>query len=165
MDNINPTDMIYNKSGGTTMAGGFSINSRLLNDGLPAVYNGENIDTNKIDTNKIDTNKIDTNKIDTNKREYVKFSERFKHLAIPAGLLYINDSFNKSSNKSINKSSDIDNNSEVINDDLYEKLLALAQDDNSSTTTPSTPSHKKHTTKKNKTKSHKKNKNKKTRRK
>ena len=151
MDNINPTDMIYNKSGGTTMAGGFSINSRLLNEGLPAVYNGDNIDTNN-----------------TNKREYEKFSERFKHLAIPAGLLYINDSFNNS--KSIDN--DNNNNNEVINDDLYEKLLTLAQDNkinDDDTDTDKNPitttHHKKHTTKKNKTKSHKKNKHKKTKRK
>lgn len=95
MDHI---DMVYNTIDGKTMAGGYSVNSILLNEQQPVIYTTGGKNTDKID----------------------KFSERFKHLAVPAGLLYINDSTNTNSIQE-------DNDASVINDELYEKLLALAQ--------------------------------------
>jgi hypothetical protein len=93
-------DMIYNTTDGKTMAGGYSVNSILLNGQQPAMYNDEQLG---------------------GKGKMGKVSERFKHLAVPAGLLYINDSTNKDRN--------IIDETSIINDELYEKLLALAQSD------------------------------------
>ena len=94
MDHI---DMVYNTTDGKTMAGGYSVNSILLNEQQPAIYSGGKA-----------KDKID------------KVSERFKHLAVPAGLLYINYSTNNTLIQDQPETS-------VINDELYEKLLALAQ--------------------------------------
>lgn len=88
-------DMIYNMNDGKIMAGGYAVNSILLNDQQPALYQQGGKGTKKV-------------------------SDRFKNLAVPAGLLYIND--NASDNSQIN-----DNESDaIINDALYEKLLHLA---------------------------------------
>jgi hypothetical protein len=84
-------DMIYNTTDGKTMAGGYSVNSILLS---------------KVSVDKVSADKV---------------SERFKHLAVPAGLLYINDTKNINTN-TLHESNDI------INNELYEKLLSLAQE-------------------------------------
>ena len=90
--------MIYNMNDGKIMAGGYSVNSILLNDQRPAMYQK-----------------------DGGKSRHEKVSDRFKNLAVPAGLLYINE--NVSENTNIN---DAMINDAIINDDLYEKLLYLA---------------------------------------
>ena len=97
------TDMIYNTEGGNTTAGGYSIESLLLNQGMPALYSS-NSNTNS----------------GGGKEE--KVSDRFKHLAVPAGLFYMHESVNKTINDS-----NVIKDSNVINDDLYEKLLKLAE--------------------------------------
>ena len=91
-------DMVYNINDGKIMAGGYSVNSILLNDQRPAMYQKEG-----------------------GKSKNEKVSDRFKNLAVPAGLLYINESV--SENAKIN---DAKINDAIINDDLYEKLLDLA---------------------------------------
>ena len=106
------TDMIYNTEGGNTTAGGYSIESLLLNQGMPALYSS-NSNTNS----------------GGGKEE--KVSDRFKHLAVPAGLFYMHESVNKTMNEgNVIKDSNVINDmndSSVINDDLYEKLLKLAE--------------------------------------
>jgi hypothetical protein len=97
-------DMIYNMNDGKIMAGGYSINSILLNDQQPAMYQKEG-----------------------GKNKHDKVSDRFKNLAVPAGLLYINESVSNNepiNNESINN--EPINNDKIINDDLYERLLYLA---------------------------------------
>ena len=106
-------DMIYNMNDGKIMAGGYSVNSILLNDQRPAMYQK-----------------------DGGKSRHEKVSDRFKNLAVPAGLLYINE--NVSENTNINDAiindaiindaiiNDAMINDAIINDDLYEKLLYLA---------------------------------------
>ena len=104
-ESLSEQEMIYNKDGDKIMAGGYSVNSLLLNEGMPAMYSGGKKTTYSHD----------------------KVSDRFKHLAVPAGLFYINDlMINKSTKPNYKNDSD----SEVVNDELYEKLLKLAQDDN-----------------------------------
>ena len=104
-ESLSEQEMIYNKDGDKIMAGGYSVNSLLLNEGMPAMYSGGKKTTYSHD----------------------KVSDRFKHLAVPAGLLYINDiMINKNTKQNYKNDSD----SEVVNDELYEKLLKLAQDDN-----------------------------------
>jgi hypothetical protein len=128
---MNDLDMIYNMNDGKIMAGGYSVNSMLLNNKQSALYQEGGKGTNKV-------------------------SDRFKNLAVPAGLLYINDTSYK--NNIINDdiinddiiNDDIINdaiindaiindaiindaiindaiiNDAIINDDIYEKLLHLA---------------------------------------
>ena len=105
---VNELDMVYNTSGGKTVAGGYLVNSILLNEGVSAygIKEGGRKETDVV---------------------HNKVSDRFKHLAVPAGLLYINDRM-KDTSVALNepyKSAVI--NDAVINDDLYEKLLKLAQ--------------------------------------
>ena len=92
------TDMIYNTVGGNTTAGGYSIESVLLKQGIPALYNAN-----------------------TGGGKEEKVSDRFKHLAVPAGLFYMHENVNNSAREI--------NDSNIINDDLYEKLLKLAEHD------------------------------------
>jgi hypothetical protein len=100
-------DMIYNTTDGKTMAGGYSVNSILLNEQQPAIYNtSKSGGKSKVSVDKVSADKV---------------SERFKHLAVPAGLLYINDTKNINTN-TLHESNDI------INNELYEKLLSLAQE-------------------------------------
>ena len=91
-------DMIYNMNDGKIMAGGYSVNSILLNDQQPALYQQQQ----------------------EGGKGTKKVSDRFKNLAVPAGLLYIND--NSSDNSQINNNE----SNAIINDALYEKLLHLA---------------------------------------
>jgi hypothetical protein len=115
---VNELDMVYNTSGGKTVAGGYLVNSILLNEGVSAygIKEGGRKETDVV---------------------HNKVSDRFKHLAVPAGLLYINDRM-KDTSVALNepyKSAVINDavindaviNDAVINDDLYEKLLKLAQ--------------------------------------
>jgi len=95
---MNDLDMIYNINDGKIMAGGYSVNSILLNDQKPALYN-------QTQTGGKGTHKV---------------SDRFKNLAVPAGLLYINDA------AAINDANINDDSDAIINDELYEKLLHLA---------------------------------------
>ena len=95
------TDMIYNTVGGNTTAGGYSVESVLLKQGMPALYSAN---------------------VGGGKEE--KVSDRFKHLAVPAGLFYMHENVNNST-REINEKND----SNIINDDLYEKLLKLAEHD------------------------------------
>jgi len=109
-ESLSEHEMIYNKEGDKIMAGGYSVNSILLNEGMSAMYSGEG-----------------GRKHSTDISNEVKVSDRFKHLAVPAGLFYINDLMINKGTKP-NYKNDVD--SEVVNDELYEKLLKLAQDDN-----------------------------------
>jgi hypothetical protein len=107
----NSEEMVYNKEGEKIMAGGYSVNSLLLNQGMPVAYSGES--TGASTGGKGKTHVSD------------KVSDRFKNLAIPAGL-YLGSNYSNAKNS-------IDmNEAEVINDDLYEKLLKLAQGDKGS---------------------------------
>jgi hypothetical protein len=94
-------DMIYNMNDGKIMAGGYSVNSILLNDQQPALYQQGGKGTKKV-------------------------SDRFNNLAVPAGLLYINDNNNDNNNSYKNNTDAINDNNSIINDALYEKLLHLA---------------------------------------
>ena len=95
-------EMVYNKEDDKIMAGGYAVNSLLLNQGMPVAY----------------TDQVG------GKGKYEKVSDRFKHLAVPAGL-YLGAKPMRSDDNINNK-----NESTVINDDLYEKLLKLAEHDN-----------------------------------
>jgi hypothetical protein len=132
-------DMIYNMNDGKIMAGGYSVNSILLNDQQPALYQREQ----------------------EGGKGTKKVSDRFKNLAVPAGLLYINDTYKNDTN-SINDNNSINDADAIINDALYEKLLHLAgpetkhNDDNTDKHKKQTRSKKDKGNGKNKSKSKKK---------
>lgn len=137
-------EMVYNKQDDKIMAGGYSVNSLLLNQGMPAAY-ADHVGADHLGGKG-------------KKHGDEKVSDRFKHLAVPAGLYLGRTTDYKSSNVS---------ESTVINDDLYEKLLKLAQHDNKNHSNENVndnkkPTHKKKLTKK---KKHKKSIKRKTRRK
>lgn len=100
-------EMVYNKQDDKIMAGGYSVNSLLLNQGMPAAY-ADHVGADHVGGKG-------------KKHGDEKVSDRFKHLAVPAGL-YLGTNTQR-------KYTPI-NESPVINDDLYEKLLKLAQPDN-----------------------------------
>ena len=126
------TDMIYNTEDGNTRAGGYSVESLLLNQGMSALYSANS---------------------GGGKEE--KVSDRFKHLAVPAGLFYMHENINNSAR--INDKND----SNIINDDLYEKLLKLAEHDVKESNTKHVKQTKKRANKVNKSKvTHKKTKRK-----
>ena len=149
-------EMVYNKEDDKIMAGGYSVNSVLLNQGIPAAYadhvggKGE-------------------------KYEHEKVSDRFKHLAVPVGL-YLGSNYSNTKNmqnvKKKQNSKNMQNSTEssVINDDLYEKLLKLAEGNNNEHNTKKKSNTKKKNntkkkSKKGKTKKSKKSINSKTKRK
>lgn len=131
-------EMVYNKEDDKIMAGGYAVNSLLLNQGMPAAYT-EHVG---------------------GKGKHDKVSDRFKHLAVPAGL-YLSSKSKPVQSKSMQsksmQSKPMHSDISVINDDLYEKLLKLAQHDNTNTNKKAI--YKKKTTKK---KQHKKSMKKKT---
>jgi hypothetical protein len=132
-------EMVYNKEDDKIMAGGYAVNSLLLNQGMPAAYT-EHVG---------------------GKGKHDKVSDRFKHLAVPAGL-YLSSKPMQSKpmhgNSEPMRSNSMHTDTSVINDDLYEKLLKLAQHDNTNTNKKTI--YKKKTTKKKK--QHKKSMKKKT---
>ena len=98
------------------MAGGYLVNSLLLQEGQPATYQSEDTAL--------------PGALQGGKSSKTKFSDRFKHLAVPAGLFYIQNN-NNNNNKQPHKNNkqNLINDTEIVNDDLYEKLLKLARED------------------------------------
>lgn len=141
-------EMVYNKEDGKIMAGGYLVNSLLLNQGEPVSYSTDDFLTGGKKTHKADKANM-ANIAD-------KFSDRFKHLAIPAGFLY---AAKKPHHNHYNKKNTVDT---VVNDDLYEKLLKLAQESNTKTESISTSTTKKKPTRRKKHKNIAKHKTKRT---
>ena len=141
-------EMVYNKEDGKIMAGGYLVNSLLLNQGEPVSYSTDDFLTGGKKTHKADKANM----------AYIadKFSDRFKHLAIPAGFLY---AAKKPHHNHYNKKNTVDT---VVNDDLYEKLLKLAQESNTKTESISTSTTKKKPTRRKKHKNIAKHKTKRT---
>lgn len=104
-------DFVLYKKGGKIISGGFNVKSILMSKGLPTMttYNHpHNYESNNV-------------------------SDLFKNLVVPSGLYYISvknmpdkNGFNY---ENFDKSKE---NLEVVNDDIYEKLLGLATVEQSS---------------------------------
>jgi hypothetical protein len=93
-------DMVFTNKDDKLTSGGYEIESSFLNNNIPATYNLNNDLT----------------------------FGGFGGLAVPSGLLYLSNQ-SKLTNEMSGGFKDIDENSESIDDDLYEKLLKLAQYD------------------------------------
>jgi len=121
-------DLVFNKQDGKIMSGGFLINNIFLNGNEPALK------TNNLSTDK----------------SFVggSASSIFKDLAVPAGLLYLQ----QKSPQHYRQTSQL-GESDVVEDSLYDKLLKLSEPDNNK---KKKQSKKNKMIKKNKTKRNKK---------
>jgi hypothetical protein len=115
---ITSEDLIFYKEGDKIYSGGFNINSILLKKGISPL--------NSLNRDSYDN----SNTIQSSD----KVSDLFNNMAVPSGLLYSN-SFKPNSNyediifeknSSIEKDFYVDDNDEVLDDDIYEKLIELA---------------------------------------
>tara|TARA_B100000925_G_C21912363_1_gene432101 strand:- start:171 stop:545 length:375 start_codon:yes stop_codon:yes gene_type:complete len=88
-------DLIISNNNNETICGGFKINNLLLNSNNPAFVT--------LNNNKVIDNKV---------------SSLFNDLAVPTGLLYIQEKMNPSRKEK---------NDAVIEDSLYNKLVNLAE--------------------------------------
>tara|TARA_B100001173_G_C15968519_1_gene538956 strand:- start:177 stop:578 length:402 start_codon:yes stop_codon:yes gene_type:complete len=98
-------DLIISNNNNETMCAGFKVNNLLLNSNNPAFVT---LNNNKNVNNK-DVNNKDVNN---------KVSSLFDDLAVPTGLLYIQEKMNP-----ISKEDSVG----VIGESLYNKLLSLAE--------------------------------------
>jgi hypothetical protein len=104
MEGVSNDDLVlYSNSDGKIYSGGFNINSIIFNKELSPIFNIKN--------NNLHTGGSDN-----------KVSDLFDNLAIPRGLLYFKDK-NHGGNKHISG----DNEDNIINNDIYNKLLNLVE--------------------------------------
>jgi hypothetical protein len=100
--------VIYKMPDGNVRSCGFDINSALLREGKKPMYTIHNQDIFVVDDSK---NEV---------------SDLFKHMAVPAGLFYMNTA--SDSEKVIGEERGLHKNvedEEEINDDIYDKLMDL----------------------------------------
>ena len=97
---VQDDDFILYKENGKIMSGGFNVESILLKKNLSPIstFNYNNIQSNNV-------------------------SDLFKNLTIPSGLYFIEQK--TSSYNKYKYDDDTDDNEEVIENDLYEKLLSV----------------------------------------
>ena len=98
-------DLIISNNNNETMCAGFKVNNLLLNSNNPAFVT---LNNNKNVNHKDVNNKAHNNKV----------SSLFDDLAIPTGLLYIQEKMNPISKE---------DSAGVIGESLYNKLLSLAE--------------------------------------
>jgi len=117
---VNSEDMIYNKVDGQVMAGGYAVNSLFLAENIPLFkqVQGAQMQAAQMQTQATPVLKCE------------KFSDRFQNLAVPAGLLFINTHRTPLHMNPLHMNPlhmNPETESQPINDDLYNKLLALVQ--------------------------------------
>lgn len=105
---LTPSDLTFYKKDGLIQAGGFTINSCLMNNHLPLISKG-GAKKNK----------------NVNIVEHDKVSESYDQLAVPAGLLYIHESIMPSTSKT--PQIEMCEMSKTIPDDLFDRLVELAE--------------------------------------
>jgi hypothetical protein len=128
MSELSPNDLVlYSNQDGKIYSGGFNINSIFLNKELSPIFN-----------------------INTSSTQYGgnNVSELFDNLAIPRGLLYLNDRIEGGNNHRIPFKNDESIENDVINDDIYNKLLNLVDLKKNKHTKTKNIKHKKKGTKK-----------------
>lgn len=111
---LTPEDLtFYTDNTGGIKAGGFSINSSLLKRQLqPSTVGGNNIKTKT----KINLDNNET-----------KVSEKFDNMIIPAGLLYLQQTNNHINIKNDYGTIEVCEMNDLIPEDLYSKLVNLAE--------------------------------------
>ena len=128
MSELSPNDLVlYSNPDGKMYSGGFNINSIFLNKELSPIFN-INASSTQYGGNNV--------------------SELFDNLAIPRGLLYLNDRIEGGNNQRVTIENDESIENDVINDDIYNKLLNLVELKKSKHTKTKNKKHKKKGTKK-----------------
>lgn len=128
MSELSPNDLVlYSNPDGKMYSGGFNINSIFLNKELSPIFN-INASSTQSGGNNV--------------------SELFDNLAIPRGLLYLNDRIEGGNNQRVTIENDESIENDVINDDIYNKLLNLVELKKSKHTKTKNKKHKKKGTKK-----------------
>jgi hypothetical protein len=103
-------DFIVNKSSdGTIQSGGYKVDNYFMSGGMPIM---------KTSNTKYKDNKL---------KENNNFSDLFKDLAIPAGLLYIKAPTSMFEPTISYERKGIDENDDVVEESLYDKLVKLAE--------------------------------------
>jgi hypothetical protein len=112
---LTPEDLtFYTDKTNEIKAGGFSINSSLLKNHIEQVSTGGNKNKNK-QKSKINLDNTET-----------KVSEKFDNMIIPAGLLFLQQNTNHG-NMSDYGAIEVCEMNDTIPEDLYSKLLSLAE--------------------------------------
>lgn len=134
-EEYNGDDFVLYKKGGKIIGGGFDINSILMTKGLPSIttYNKPR------------------------NSEGEKVSDLFKNLVVPSGLYYMSmktqpDKYGYKYDEDDDEERSYSKNSDVISDDIYEKLLGLVTVDNKDINKKKRSTRKVVSDKKNKTK-------------
>lgn len=96
---FDPHDFVYFKSGDTIESSGYKINSILMNNNVPAMITNNISQSTKTNGNTV--------------------SSVLNNFAVPAGLLLLQQ-------KSLKHYDDSKNSDDVIDDDLFNKLLDLS---------------------------------------
>jgi hypothetical protein len=108
-NNFTDNDFVYTTTkDGDIRSGGFTLKSTLIGNGLPIMQTGGSIDANGVGNNKV----------------FNIFQDR----AVPIGLFNQHGGKSKNNSDSCDKDVDI-NNTKYINDDIYNKLLKMAEVD------------------------------------
>ena len=163
---VNSEDMIYNKVDGQVMAGGYAVNSLFLAENIPLFKQVQAMQAQQVQADQMQQMQAPP------VLKCEKFSDRFQNLAVPAGLLFINTHRTPLHMNPLHMNPlhmnplhmnplHMNPESQPINDDLYNKLLALVQTtDAMEQNNAEKPAKKKKTTRKQKNKkmTHKKTK-------
>jgi hypothetical protein len=117
--NLTANDLVLQKKGGRIISGGYTVNSILMQNNIPAIQtlnhpNHKNITGGNL---KKGTKGIKNGKIATHSH---KVNHMFNNLAVPAGLLLLQQ--NTNTNIPLY---DTKNTNEAINNKLYDSLLKL----------------------------------------
>lgn len=107
---LTPSDLTFYKKDGLIQAGGFTINSCLMNNNVPLLIGKGGAKKNK----------------NINLVQHDKVSESYDQLAVPAGLLYIHQSIMPSTSGEV-PNIEMCETSKPIPDDLFDKLVELAE--------------------------------------
>ena len=160
---VNSEDMIYNKVDGQVMAGGYAVNSLFLAENIPLFKQVQAQQVQQMQAAQMQAQQVQAPPV----LKCEKFSDRFQNLAVPAGLLFINTHRTPLHMNPLHMNPlhmnplHMNPESQPINDDLYNKLLALVQTtDAMEQNNAEKPAKKKKTTRKQKNKkmTHKKTK-------
>ena len=107
MNELSHNDLVlYSNPDGKMYSGGFNINSIIFNKELSPIFN-INTSTTQTGGNHV--------------------SELFNNLAIPRGLLFFNDKIEGGYTRHNPIEDEENTNNDVINDDIYNKLLNLVE--------------------------------------
>lgn len=100
MSNISENDLVYHKEGDIIYSGGFNINSIMMKKGISPIFTLNHLKGGNSSSSNV--------------------SDIFNDLAIPSGLLFLNEKFGGNKNNEYTE--------EYIGDDIHSELLKLVSE-------------------------------------